>query len=150
MITGRYATMVQPRARSPRPAFERLFDTMLGDVSRSASELFETQAFPPLNAWEDERAIYVEAELPGFSQEQIDIQMTGDELTLSGSREEAPPENGTFLRRERRMGRFSRMFHVPAEIDSDNVSATLRDGVLRVTLPKSPAAQPRKITVTSA
>lgn len=150
MITGRYATAERPNVRSSRPAFERLFDTMLSDVSRTANEVFERQAFPPVNAWEDEKAIYVEAELPGFSQDQIEIQMTGEELTLSGSREDATPENGTFLRRERRMGRFNRVIHVPGETDSDTVSATLRDGVLRVTLPKSPAAQPRKIAVTSA
>jgi len=103
--------------------------------------------FPALNVWSDSAALHVEAELPGLRQEDLELTVTGDELVLSGRREELL-ENGTTLhRRERRTGRFTRSLRLPCEIDADAVTANLVDGVLHVTLPKAATLRPRRIDV---
>lgn len=131
--------------------FDRLFSGLLGDwpgvlpVRQSAGS-----AFPALNVWEESEALGVEAELPGFAIEDLDIQVKGDELLIAGERKAQAAENLTYHRRERGTGAFRRVLTLPVEIDADKVEATLRDGILSLRLPKSAAAKPRKIAVHSA
>jgi HSP20 family protein len=110
----------------------------------------ETSVFPAWNVSEDESTFRVEAELPGFTRENLEIQVTGNELRLAGSREkEASEENRKVVRRERFAGLFSRTLRLPVAIDAGKVEAVFQDGILTVTLPKSEAALPRKIQVQS-
>jgi HSP20 family protein len=108
--------------------------------------------FPPVNVWEDERALHVESELPGYTLENIDITMLGDELTIAGSRREPPVENAVHLRRERAAAtaEFRRSLRIGIPIDADKIQATLRQGVLSIIVPKVEAAKPRKIEVKPA
>jgi len=103
--------------------------------------------FPALNAWEDDHNFYVEAELPGFRIEDVELHVRGAELTLSGERKPQEKPDVTYHRRERAHGRFHRTLELPVPIEADKVQATLSDGVLTVTLPKAEAARPRKIEV---
>ncbi len=106
-----------------------------------------TPVFPPLNAWEHESTLTVEAEFPGFAMDNLDISLTGRDLTIRGRHEEQAPEGATVHRRERPVGEFARTIRLPFEVDADNVEASLRDGVLTVRLPRSKADLPRKIRV---
>lgn len=108
-----------------------------------------TTAFPPVNVWEDENNLYVEAELPGFSMNDVNVEMEGDELTIHATREETIAEGTTVRRRERRYGEFTRTLRLTTPIDTDRVEAALDRGVLTVTLPKAEQARARKIVVKS-
>lgn len=103
--------------------------------------------FPALNVWEDADNLYAAAELPGFSLNDLEISLTGSQLTIKGERR--PPEdgNGTWHRQERAFGTFTRMIELPGEVNGASVSAVFENGVLNITLPKSEAVKPRRIEV---
>ena len=103
--------------------------------------------YPALNLWDDGENFHAEAELPGFQIEDIDLAVAGSELQFRAKRQGAVRKDWAVHREERPRGEFSRTITFPAEIDADRVQATLKDGVLRVTLPKAPSAKPRKIDV---
>ena len=104
-------------------------------------------AYPPVNIWEDENGFYVEAELPGLSMDDLEIYIhDGDELSIKGERK-LPEVDGTWRRRERGHGEFSRTFKLSDVVDVAKVEAELNNGVLKITLPKSEAVKPRKIEV---
>lgn len=107
----------------------------------------ERPAYPALNLWDDGENFHAEAELPGFRIENIDLTIAGCDLQIRGRRETPAGKDWAIHRLERPSGEFSRTITFPAEIDADRVRAALKDGVLRVTLPKAPAAKPRKIEV---
>ena len=129
------------------------------DVGRAVGDLFETvagtvpfaalnrAAFPALNLWEDDKQLFVEAELPGMTLEDIEVLVQHNELTIRGHRKVNDEQKMTFHRRERGAGEFNRVVQLPYEVDSEKVTATIRDGVLNITMPKSEAALPRKIKV---
>jgi HSP20 family protein len=144
MLTARYARV------NPSIPIARTVDQFVESMLRSDFPAFGvgTRPFPVLNAWEDTQNMYVEAELPGFAIGDLDISITGSELTISGTRAVAQPEGATFYRRERPSGKFSRTVRVGADIDARAITASLTNGVLTVTLPKAEAAKPRKIDVT--
>ena len=106
--------------------------------------------YPGVNVWEEGDAAYVEAELPGLSMDEIEVLVTGNEVTINGERKLAEPENATYQRRERASGRFSRTLTMPWAVDPDHVEAKLHEGVLTVKLPRSESCKPRKIQVLSA
>ena len=111
---------------------------------------FNLGTYPAWNVSEDERSFRIEAELPGFPRENLEIQVTGNELRLSGSREMTDDEKTTVHRRERFTGQFSRALRLNVPVDADQVQAVFKDGILTVTLPKSESALPRKIQVQAA
>jgi HSP20 family protein len=105
---------------------------------------------PAVNLWEAEDAVVVETEVPGLKNEQIDISVVGDQLSLKIERPDIQQEGVTYHRRERPVGAFNRVLRLPAEVDPDRVEAELRNGVLTIILPKAEAAKPRKIQVNPA
>jgi HSP20 family protein len=109
---------------------------------------FSRSVYPPLNLWEDEGNLYVEAELPGFAMNDLEIYVTGDnQLSIKGERKAPELGNGTWHRQERGYGSFSRLMELPVAVDSSNVSAEFKDGVLTIRLPKKAEARPRRIEV---
>lgn len=92
----------------------------------------------------------MEADVPGFKMEDLEVSVVADQLTIKGRREFPTEEGTTFHRRERRAGEFTRTLTLPAEVDADKIEATLKNGVLTVVMPKAEAARTRKITVKSA
>jgi len=105
------------------------------------------QGFPSLNIFEHEDQVKVEAELTGVKAEDIDVSVAGAELTVSGERKTVTQPQTTWTRRERPVGKFSRTITLPWEIDANNVQASLRDGVLSLTLTKSEKCRAKKICV---
>lgn len=98
---------------------------------------------PPVDVWESETDVIVEAELPGMRSEEIGLRLEGDSLLLSGELPEGSMESaGSFLRIERLRGRFHRTIPLPVEVAA-NPTATMHDGVLRVRLPKAASTRRR-------
>ena len=106
-----------------------------------------TARYPALGVWDDGENFQLEAELPGFKIEDMDLAVAGSELQIRGRRETPSGKDWAVHRQERPSGEFSRTITLPAPIDAERVQAALKDGVLRVTLPKAPSAKPRKIDV---
>ena len=105
-------------------------------------------AFPALNVWEQDDALFVEAELPGLGLEDLEIFVTGqNQLTIKGERKPAAPDNAMQHRLERPFGQFVRTLTLPFPVDDSAVDARLENGVLTLRLPKHEAAKPRKIKV---
>jgi HSP20 family protein len=105
---------------------------------------------PSVDIAETQNEIVLRAEIPGIPQSDIDIELTGDTLTLRGERKRENEERkDQFVCVESSYGRFQRSFTIGVPVDNDRVTASYRDGVLEVRLPKSEAAKPRKIQVTT-
>ena len=98
---------------------------------------------------EDQDHLYVEADLPGFKKDEVDITLENQTLTISAEhRPEATEEKkGDWLLNERRYARFLRSFTLPPTVDESKVDAKLADGILRITLDKREETKPRKIQV---
>jgi HSP20 family protein len=100
---------------------------------------------------EREKEIEVTAELPGMSEEDIDITLARDVLTIKGEKKQETEDKGNnYYRMERSYGKFSRVIPLPdGVVDNENVDATFKNGVLTITLPKLEEAQQvsRRITV---
>lgn len=126
---------------------DRVLETL--DPLRMGSQSV-TPAFPALNVWEDGESLYAEAEVPGLKMEDIDVLITGNELTIKGRRATAPSATGTFHRQERSIGEFTRIVTLPHEINAAKVEATLKDGVLTIVLPRAEQGKARRIAVKSA
>ncbi len=136
--------------------FGRDFDQLLQTVFTPGLLSFgipgsRPATFPALNVTEDDAAIYVEAELPGFQHDQIEINVAGNQLTITGERAQSTQEkDATYHRRERWTGAFERSVVLPTEVDTDKVVAELSNGVLSITLPRPEVSRPRKIQVKTA
>lgn len=128
--------------------FDRSLDRLFRDVFAGHPALGAGRPaarYPAVNASEDEKNYHVEAELPGWEQKDLNLSVIGNELTLSGNREEE--QEREIYHQERWSGDFSRVIRFPVEIDDSRVTARYDKGVLYVTLPKAAAALPRKIEV---
>ena len=139
-----YGTMLPGRFGLFRREMDQLFHDFFGNGGAEASV---SVAVPALNIWEDAQNFYVEAEVPGIKIEQIEISVAGDQFTLRGERTSDEKEGVACHRRERQFGEFTRVTRLPAAIDPSKVQATLKNGVLTITLPKSEHARPRRIEV---
>ena len=97
---------------------------------------------------EEDDAFYVDAEVPGMSAEDVKVDVEKNVLTLSGERKVEKEEiEDTYRRFERQYGSFTRSFTLPETVDTDNISADLKEGVLALRLPKKEAPTPRSISV---
>ena len=105
---------------------------------------------PPVDVTEDESGITLVADLPGASRETLALDVDGDTLTIEAPLSLGTPEGLQAVYAEVRAGRYRRSFTLSRELDSTNIAANLRDGVLTLRIPKSEQARPRRIQVTAA
>jgi HSP20 family protein len=127
----------------PLDRVRSLLDQTLG--GEIASMLTEARAFtPPVDIEETDDAYVIEADLPGVQRDDVDIELEGNELLVSG---EVKQREGRFRRRTRRVGRFELRVMLPDGVDGGRVDAMLDRGVLTVRVPKAEKAQRRKIDV---
>jgi HSP20 family protein len=106
--------------------------------------------FPAINVWLSKDDAIVSAELPGINPGKIDISVVVDTITLSGSREKDELKEGeSYHRQERSYGNFTRTLQIPFQVDAGKADAKYEKGVLRITLPRSEAAKPKKIAMKS-
>jgi HSP20 family protein len=142
----------EPQANSswlrPRNLFQEM-EEMLSDAMGTEQEAWFTRRMvPPLDVVECDKELKVKMDLPGMKAEDIDIQVIGNLLTISGERKEEQEETEkSFHRIERRTGTFSRIFSLPCSIDSKKIDAKYENGILNVILPKSEESQGCKIKV---
>jgi len=138
-------------------AMTRFRDEMESLFERFFRDPWGTESTPTRSAWgprmdlaETDNEITVKAELPGVEAKDIDINVTGNTLTVRGEKKHDREEKGRdFYYAERRYGGFHRAVQLPAPVDPDKVNAEFKNGVLTVTLTKHPESRPRKITVRS-
>ena len=126
------------------------FDNLFNEIeppTRWGSNWMVTTNFPSTNLYDLGDRFELIAEIPGISKEDIDIKIQGNYLEISGKREVKVPEGYRVHRSERGSASFTRSLTLPADVDSDKVSAALKDGILVLTLPKLEAAKPRQITI---
>jgi HSP20 family protein len=127
-----------------RDQFSRLFD--IAFPTRTAESFGDWT--PALDAREDKDKYTVAVEIPGLKKEDINVSVHDGVLTVSGERKsEKEVKEGTVHRSERYYGKFSRSVSLPAEVRADKVSATYKDGVLTVEIPKAEEAKPKTVEV---
>ena len=144
-----------PTATKVRADLDRLFDRLFPTTYFTEpllppfpKEMGMTSWSPAVDFAETDEAFVVRMEVPGVYKENLDINLTGDLLTISGKREstqEAKAE--TYLWQEREVGTFQRTIRLPAPVIESKVEAHYQDGVLRVTLPKEAPAKASKIVI---
>ena len=153
MFYPRFFGMPAWRSRDPFEELNRVrrqMDRIMESFSDRPANFFSSGVFPAINLTEDENHFYLRAELPGVTSEDVDIQATANNLTLSGERRLEPRDaSARYHRREREAGKFSRAFAMPKEIDAGRVEARLASGILTVKVPKAESAKPRKIQISS-
>jgi len=132
-----------------RNELDRQFSEWWGNLADFAPRVAAGRAFPAVNVWEQGDTLFAEAEVPGLKSENLEIAVVGSELTIKGDRLDGGQDGQTFHRRERGVGPFIRVVRLPVEVDAARVGASMKDGVLLITLPKHEAARPRKIQVNS-
>jgi len=128
----------------------RAFDQPNG-LSRATVEPAESVTgtwTPQVDVFESSEAITLKVELPEVNAKDVEVQIEGNALTLRGERSlENADSRESYHRIERSYGPFSRTFTVPSTVDTENVRAECRDGVLRITLPKKAETKPKQIKV---
>ena len=143
------------RWRNPADPFSHLsnlrsaVDQIFGDyMGRTGVERSSGGVFPPLNITESENNLYVRAELPGVEAKEIDVSATADSITLRGERKVPQvSEEINYHQREREFGIFKRIINLPTKINTDKISASYKNGILTVVLPKAEEVQPKQIKI---
>ena len=133
------------RLREFLPANLAEFDSFLNQVlAPSGLRVGHT----PAGLWEDEGAYHIELDVPGVQRENIDITFDKGTLMIAAERKHDESESTRKgWREERFYGKVTRSFTLPETIDVESIAAEMNDGVLRVTVAKTPAAQPRKVEI---
>ena len=119
-----------------------------GDTPARDDDRFFGNWTPPVDIQETEKEYIVKADLLDVKKEDVKVELDGDMLTVEGERKQEKEEKTKrFHRTERAYGKFVRRFSLPTHVDSNNVKADFKDGVLNVHLPKTEAAKPKAIDV---
>jgi HSP20 family protein len=122
----------------------RLFDTT------SKGRVLNSPSYPAINIWTNDDGQLISAEMPGVHPDNIDIDVTGDALSISGVRkQDEVAKEAHYHRRERSYGSFSRTIQLPFMVDTNKVEASFKNGVLSISLPRAEADKPKKITIKS-
>lgn len=126
--------------------FDRLVDRLFNEPWAANGEILPYK----VDVREDAGHYYVEAELPGLSKDDIQITVENGLLTVAGEKRTSYNQDKENLHiQERRYGKFSRQFTLPTAVDEEKVNATLKDGILTITLDKREEVKPKKITVSA-
>jgi len=126
----------------------RQMDELYGALSGGTQPMPSAGVFPLTNVTEDSDNYYVRSELPGTKSEDLNIQVTAEGISISGERKITEEgDKVRYHRREREAGKFSRLINLPKKVDVDKVEASMENGILKVTIPKSEGSKPRQITV---
>ena len=112
-----------------------------------ADSATQPHVVPPVDVFENESSITLLADLPGVQREQLHVRVDGDNLVLEATAATAGPENLQLVYGEAQIPTYRRQFTLSRELDASRIEAQLRDGVLRLTIPKAEEARPRRIQV---
>lgn len=131
----------------PVSSLRRELDRLFGDLERAPS--FASLNTPTVTFEDTGEALTLRAELPGLTEKEIDISVTANALTVKAERKVEAPEGYAVHRRERQSFSFTQSYELPARVDPEKVQASLKQGVLTLTLPKAAEAQPKRVTVSA-
>jgi HSP20 family protein len=135
---------------SMRDEMNRVLNEAFGRGANDESAWFSGAWSPPVDIFETDEALVMKAELPGFSKDDISIEMKENTLVVKGERKrDDEVKEGNYHRMERVYGAFQRSFLLPTTVDQEKVRASYKDGVLELRLPKVQAAQPKRIAVSA-
>jgi len=132
---------------SLRQAMDRLFEDTFVRPSRFLAAFGET-AMPALDVYQTPNEVVVKAALPGVKPGDVNIDITGDTLTIRGEHKaDQEIKKEDYLYQERRYGSFSRSVVLPSGLEPDKAEATMEDGILTITIPKAEEIKPKTIKV---
>jgi HSP20 family protein len=135
----------------PFREFSSLQDRMnrLFRESQGPEESLATSSFaPPVDVYEDEHNVTLKIEVPGIDEQDIDVRIENNVLTVHGERKfEKEEKEQNYRRVERQYGSFTRTFTLPTTVDAEKVSANYDKGILKIALPKKAEAKPKQIKV---
>ena len=141
--------------RFRRPSIWQEMDQLQREMNRlfdasTKGRVFNSPSYPAINIWTQEDGQMISAEMPGVLPEDIEIDVTGDGLSISGVRkQDEVAKEAHYHRRERSYGSFSRTIQLPFMVDTNKVEASFTNGVLLITLPRAEADRPKKIAIKS-
>jgi HSP20 family protein len=132
----------------------RLRDDLDEFMERPLEDLSELEppvaSYPAINAWQEGDDVVIESELPGLSIEDVNVLVSGSDVTIGGRYKRDESASDTCLRRECARSAFTRTINLPWEVNAEQTSARLVDGVLTVRLPKAQQTEARRIAVATA
>ena len=126
--------------RSTTNDFEDFFDDMFNNWGIRNSHI------PTVDVWEDDKSFYVEADLAGYEEKDVNVHVEKHVLHISSEKTNRKDER-KYLIREKNFVKFDRSFSLPEGINEDEISAVFKNGILTITLPKMPVEKPKKISV---
>ena len=129
----------------------RLFQDFYGEMGRGPDQSLAASAFaPPVDVYEDEHKVILKLEAPGIKEEDLDVRVENNTVTVSGERKlEKEEKEENFQRIERRYGSFTRSFTLPNTVDPNTCKANYENGVLRIEFSKRPEAKAKQIKIGS-
>jgi len=113
----------------------------------ASSRALSASAFPRINLYDGGSNVVLKADVPGLSEKDVQVTLNEGGVSISGERKVVAPEGYSAHRQERSNVKFSRSLTLPCKVNPDQATASVKNGVLTVTLAKAPEAQPRQITV---
>lgn len=131
-----------------RPFFRPF--SLLEEVEEMARNAFETSLTPRMDMYEEDKELVIKAEMPGIRKKDLDISLNDDMLTIKAEKKEEKEEGEkgtTHYTRERRFGQYIRSMTLPARVDAENISATLKKGLLEIRLPKAEKPESKHIEI---
>jgi spore coat protein M/HSP20 family protein len=142
----KYIVNRNPNTLSVARDFDSLFNSLWNNWGLPAAKV------PSVDIWEDKNSYVLEAELPGYSEKDVDVHIDKHVLKISSlceaeTEKKSDKTEPNYLIRERSCSGFERSFTLPEGIDESNIEAEFKHGVLTITMPKSPEQQPKKIDV---
>lgn len=141
-------TKYNPRYAETGYPFDSAISTMLNDLMGWNRNASLSSWAPNVDIVENEDSYEIHAELPGVTEEEVNVTLNNNVLTLSGEKkQEVKDEKENFVRVERTYGKFERSFSLPSNIQADKVDANYKDGVLSIKVPKAEEAKSRSIKI---
>jgi HSP20 family protein len=132
-----------------REEMDRLFGQFLRRGEGEEATWGQGMWAPPVDIYETDDAFMLKAELPGFTKDDVNIEVHENRLIIRGERKrETEAKEDQYHRLERAYGRFERAFWLPTTVDAEHIQASFKNGILEMRLPKSERAKPKQIPIT--
>ena len=127
--------------------FDQLMDTTFPTFQEETGVSFNKGAYPKVNVYEYDDKIGIVAELPGLDKKNVTVDVEEDVLIISGDKHGFDDSRGKCITRELKQSAFTRSFNLGEYLDGKNVSATFKDGMLSISIPKKEPEQPKKHSI---
>ena len=129
-------------------------DSLFNDIMGNTPSVMCTASAPRVDVKEEENAYTLEMELPGRSEKDVDIELDHDNLTIASKQEETKEtkedkkdKKSKYILKERRTSSFERRFTLPADVDTESISANFKNGILTINMAKKAIAAPKRIAI---